>query len=146
MRKLVGHVSVDSGQVLIVDPAYLREYKDNEFKYETGVRKGSKQYQLWQRIGGKAITWSTPIKAEDGKSMNDLAREGWEVYETYPDERQFSYSGVSTLTSKNKVGELPAVGMGTAVASQSGYGDGNYPVYATMNDEGRVVKLEIDFS
>lgn len=145
-KKLVGHVSVDSGQVLIVDPAYLAQYQDKEFKYVVGVKKGSKQYQLWQKVDGQPITWATPLKNEGGKSMNDLASEGWEVFEMYPDEGEFSYSGVSTLTTKNKAGEIPAVGMATAVAAQSGYGDGNYPVYATMNSEGRVVKLEIDFS
>lgn len=33
---------------------------------------------------------------------------------------------------------------GTIVAS-SGYGDGDYPVYATYNEEGRVARIEIVF-
>jgi hypothetical protein len=30
MRKLIGHVAVDSGQLIISDPCYLRSWKDGE--------------------------------------------------------------------------------------------------------------------
>lgn len=30
-KKLVGYVAVDSGQVLIADPCYLKEWKDGDF-------------------------------------------------------------------------------------------------------------------
>ena len=33
-RYLLGHVSVDSGQLILVDPAYLRDWKDGEFDLE----------------------------------------------------------------------------------------------------------------
>jgi hypothetical protein len=33
MKKItIGHIAVDSGQVLIVDPCYLSEWKDGEYK------------------------------------------------------------------------------------------------------------------
>jgi len=143
-KKLVGYVSVDSGQIMIVDPAYLSKYVDNDFRYETGVKKGNKKYVLWQKIDGKNITWDTPIKKEGGKTMNDLVEEGWEEFNDYPDKGDFSYSGVSSVTVSEKVGEITATGSATAVVSSSGYGDGNYPVTAFIKD-GRVVKLEIDF-
>lgn len=143
-KKLVGYVSVDSGQIMIVDPAYLNRYVDNEFRYETGVKKGNKRYTLWQKIDGSPITWATPIKKEGGKTMNDLAEEGWDVFDEYPDKGSFSYSGVSAVTASEKVGQITATGKSTAVVSSSGYGDGNYPVTATIKD-GRVVKLEINF-
>ena len=31
-RKLIGHCAVDSGQLLVVDPCYLSEWKDGEFQ------------------------------------------------------------------------------------------------------------------
>ena len=34
---------------------------------------------------------------------------------------------------------------GTAVAASTGWGDGNYPVYAHLDKDGRVAKLEIKF-
>ncbi|MBM3201308.1 MAG: DUF4241 domain-containing protein [Chlamydiae bacterium] len=143
-KKLIGNVSVDSGQIIIVDPAYLDRYVVNDFNYETGVKKGNKRYSLWQKIDGTHINWATPIKKEGGKTMNDLAEEGWEVFEEYPDKGSFSYSGVSSVTSSQNFGEITAAGLATAIVSTSGYGDGNYPVTATIED-GRVVKLEIDF-
>ena len=55
----------------------------------------------------------------------------------------YSYSGACAATlSDNGAGQL---GRGDAVAVSSGYGDGVYPVYATYNHEGRIVKLEVIF-
>jgi len=39
-----------------------------------------------------------------------------------------------------------ALGGFLAVVASSGYGDGEYPVYADYNAEGRIVRLVIDFS
>lgn len=56
---------------------------------------------------------------------------------------QYSYQGASatTLTDLSS-GEL---GIGNAVVFSTGYGDGLYPVYALINDEGRIEKVVIDF-
>jgi hypothetical protein len=55
----------------------------------------------------------------------------------------YSYSGACAATlSENSAGEL---GLSSAVAVSSGYGDGVYPVYATYNGEGRIVRLEVSF-
>ena len=55
---------------------------------------------------------------------------------------QYSYQGASATTLANSYGEL---GFATAVVFNTGYGDGLYPVYVQMNDEGRVSKIVIDF-
>lgn len=39
--------------------------------------------------------------------------------------------------------ELGHPGLGVVVST--GYGDGEYPVYVTYGDEGRVAKVEVDF-
>ena len=57
-------------------------------------------------------------------------------------EGQYSYHGASATTLANSYGEL---GFGTAVVFNTGYGDGLYPVYVQMNDDGRVSKVVIDF-
>jgi hypothetical protein len=54
----------------------------------------------------------------------------------------YSYQGASATTLENSYGEL---GMGTAVVFNTGYGDGYYPVYVQMNEDGRVSKVVIDF-
>jgi hypothetical protein len=150
MKKVkIGHITVDSGQVLIVDPAYLDQWKQKDFEYESGIKRGKVSYKLWGKAlsGGKMqqINWATPLDAEGGKSMNDLLQEeGWEEFNNYPDSGEFSYSGVSSLTVQDRYGEIIASGFATAVASTTGWGDGQYPVYATIKD-GRVAKIEIDF-
>ena len=55
---------------------------------------------------------------------------------------QYSYHGASATTLANSYGEL---GIGSAVVFNTGYGDGLYPVYVQINDDGRVSKVVIDF-
>ena len=57
-------------------------------------------------------------------------------------EGQYSYQGASATTIANSYGEL---GMSTAVVFNTGYGDGVYPVYVKLNDDGRVSMVVIDF-
>jgi len=54
----------------------------------------------------------------------------------------YSYQGASATTIENSFGEL---GIGTAVVFNTGYGDGYYPVYVQINDDGRISKVVIDF-
>ena len=97
--QLVGNVSVDSGQVIIVDPCYIMDGEYDE----------------------------APV--HDPK-----------------DHKVASYGHPCAVTlSDEQVGEFPVKGFATSVASSSGYGDGNYPVYATKNEDGRVSELTIYF-
>jgi hypothetical protein len=54
---------------------------------------------------------------------------------------QYSYQGASATTLANNFGELG----NSAVVFSTGYGDGLYPVYVQLNDDGRVSKVVIDF-
>lgn len=147
-KVLIGQIGVDSGQVMIVDPCYLKEWKDNEFSYKTGLRnkQTGKLVCCWDEVEGLGkINWSTPLPEYGGKCMNDLAddKENWEQYENYPDEGKFDYSGVCGTTCKGMFGEI---GGGLAVASRTYMGDGCYPVYAiTEGQGGRVKQIIIDF-
>ena len=147
-KKLIGHIGVDSGQILIVDPCYLNEWKDNEFNYRTGIRNRNTGIEIscWDKIEGveDKINWGTALPQYDGKCMNDLVKDekNWEKFDEYPDAGDFSYSGVCGITCKQIFGEI---GLGTAVASSTQYGDGSYPVYAEMDSEGRPKRIIIDF-
>ena len=56
---------------------------------------------------------------------------------------KYSYLGASATTLKNQYGEL---GFGKAVAFNTGYGDGVYPVYAILDKEtNRVAQIIVDF-
>ena len=54
----------------------------------------------------------------------------------------YSYHGASATTIANDAGEL---GIGKAIVFNTGYGDGYYPVYVKYNEDGRIVKVVIDF-
>jgi hypothetical protein len=54
---------------------------------------------------------------------------------------QYSYQGASATTLASNYGSLG----NSAVVFSTGYGDGFYPVYVQMNDDGRVSKVVIDF-
>ena len=55
---------------------------------------------------------------------------------------QYSYHGASATTIEDNYGEL---GLAKAVVFNTGYGDGVYPVYVELNEDGRVSKVIIDF-
>jgi len=56
---------------------------------------------------------------------------------------EYSYLGACNATINKGFGEL---GMATAVAFSTGYGDGVYPVYANFNEDGRIGLVVIDFT
>jgi hypothetical protein len=70
-------------------------------------------------------------KTDEGVEWNLEGKEG-----------QYTYQGASATTISNDFGEL---GLGSAVVFNTGYGDGLYPVYVQMNEDGRVSKVVIDF-
>ena len=56
-------------------------------------------------------------------------------------EGQYSYHGASSVTLSKQFGSLGF----NAVVFSTGYGDGLYPVYVKLNEDGRVSKVVIDF-
>ena len=55
---------------------------------------------------------------------------------------EYSYLGACGVTLKKGYGQL---GNSMSVAFSTGYGDGVYPVYAELDDDGRVAKIVVDF-
>ena len=56
---------------------------------------------------------------------------------------EYGYLGACEATLNQGYGVL---GSASAVAFSTGYGDGLYPVYAQINDDGRVALVVIDFT
>ena len=56
---------------------------------------------------------------------------------------EYSYLGACNATLGKGFGQL---GGANAVAFTTGYGDGLYPVYANINEDGRVGLVVIDFT
>ena len=55
---------------------------------------------------------------------------------------EYGYLGACNATINKGYGELNA---GQSVVFNTGYGDGVYPVYAELDEDGRIVKITIDF-
>jgi hypothetical protein len=136
MRKLIGHIGVDSGQVLVTDPCYLDSFKNNEFKAKEWVDiQDSKG--LLERVEKCSKRWFEIVDKINKGKLKIVKEE----MEQLP--RDYSYSGCAAATlSEEKAGEL---GDGMGVASSTGFGDGSYPVYVEYNREGRISRLIVDF-
>jgi hypothetical protein len=55
---------------------------------------------------------------------------------------EYGYLGACNKTLTDNFGQL---GGASAVVFSTGYGDGLYPVYVQINEDGRVAKVVIDF-
>ncbi len=94
--RLIGHVGVDSGQVMITDPCYLSDWKNDEFDSS-----------------------DAPLN--------------------------YSYSGACAATLGENGGA--EIGSGTqGVASRTAHGDGCFPVFQIIGDDGTVEGLFVDFA
>ena len=60
-----------------------------------------------------------------------------------------NYDAICRISLADTFGEFPLPANGypgnVGVVTSSGYGDGNYPVFVDINDDGRVVELRIYF-
>jgi len=105
-RKKIGHVGVDSGQLLITDPCYINS--------------------SWEKPPQKIMVDDDLVELEE---------------DVFP----YSYEGACDATESAWLGNQLSFGAG--VAFRSGYGDGQYDVYATYYDDKdwgrRIVKIEI---
>lgn len=87
---------------------------------------------------GQAIV-GDPCYLEDWQPWNSDINK-FEEHETRAGE--YGYLGACGITLSSGYGEL---GRSSAVAFTTGYGDGLYPVYAEINEDGRVARIVIDF-
>ena len=102
--KRLGTFGVDSGQFMIVDPAYLDTWKDNEFLDST-------------------IDLDTDFENVVG---------------------EFSYGGACCTTLTGGGSLVNKIGARLAVVGSTG-GDGEYEVFAHIDKEGRIRKIEVTF-
>ena len=166
-RILLGHVGVDSGQLMITDPCYIdsNEWISQSHPAFLGLRLAGTDAEALARylahhnndLTIQTVTpWVYKIIApdQDSNTLTQFANSvkahmGWSTdidmlfHDTYADICRL------TTDTPERGGSLPyRLGHeGLAVAFRSGFGDGTYAVYATFRDEpewGRVItKVEI---
>jgi hypothetical protein len=147
MKKEIGVVGVDSGQIVICDPCYI----DSEWEKEDFAERRRYHHAKSKRtleFGRDFVKYDIPIIPYD-KCMNDMLAD--KDVEKLPDGKplyEFSYNACCTKTlSDEHDGQLnyrkghPGVG----VVSNTGWGDGLYPVIADIAPNGRVRSITIQF-
>ena len=147
-KKLLGHVGVDSGQLMVTDPCYLNRFENNDYK---PTRKyvcvtDKKKIIEWPR---DFYNYEDDIIDGYNKNMNTLIKD--KLFIQVKDEiidSSYSFVGACHQSSKteNQGGEL---GNGLGLSFSTGFGDGHYPVYAYYEDVNgwgrRIKKIEIEF-
>jgi hypothetical protein len=146
--KLIGHVGVDSGQLLLCDPCYIdSEWEKEDFEdirvYEHKDTKDTLQYRV-------DFSHYEVVIEKYGKTMNELIGTGeWEQIDKPDCKYEFSYNACCKASlSKNEHGQLnfklghPGVG----VAFSTAFGDGMYPVMANYDSDGTLRSVEVIFN
>ena len=147
--KLIGHVGVDSGQLLLCDPCYIdSQWVEEDFEDFRVYQHKDTKNQLTYRIDFR--NYAESIETYGGKNMNELIATGeWEeVPDTKGAVNPFSYNACAKATlSEEGHGELKFnLGhTGAGVAFRTAFGDGMYPVIANYMDDGSLRSVEVIF-
>lgn len=147
----LGVVGVDSGQLVICDPAYIEsefQTPNERFSSSHPIYKHKEDGKLWQFCYGEKPSVKnvnsftgkySDVIEEYGLSPNDLIEQGlFEKTNIDPTphipEAEFSYRGICKVTGGNYGGQLNYLKghAGVAVAFSSGLGDGLYDVFAEI--------------
>lgn len=147
--KLIGHVGVDSGQLLLCDPCYIdSQWVKEDFEdFRTYQHKDTKNELTYRIDFGN---YQQPIAAYDNKCMNELIATGeWEeIPDTKGPSNPFSYNACAKATlSEEGHGQLNfKLGHpGAGVAFSTAFGDGLYPVVAHYHRDGTLRSVEVLF-
>lgn len=143
--RLLGEVSVDSGQLLITDPCYIdSEWMDEPFVDIRRYLHLQTEKILKYRVDFQHYEEKIP---DFGQSMNEMLGAGAviQIPNTPPDSvHPYSYNGACQATTIGEYGDL-SFGNGTTgagVVFASGWGDGFYPVFGEFR-AGRIVRVFI---
>jgi len=124
-RKRIGYCAVDSGQLMITDPAYLKYFKFDADDTDKNLNGQSNGFE-YTYSGCMAATMSRKLAGQ---------LVGWEWNRLSDDERKFSRAGKSIVS-----GAFDCAG----VVSKTGFGDGVYPVYAEY-ENGWIKSVLVEF-
>lgn len=146
MKIQLGSVGVDSGQLMVTDPCYVKMFKDNQFDPKTKFH--DKQKNKTVIFPDDFKNFEDDIIEGYNKNMNTLIKDKiFEEVKEKSNDNSYSFTGAcsQTLYNENLGGEL---GNGLGLSFATGYGDGCYPIYAHYSDDGwgkRIKKIEIVF-
>jgi len=149
MKRKIGVVGVDSGQILVCDPCYIdSEWRHEEFE-DIRKHKHNDGTILQYRVDFEHYEAIIP---KYGKTMNQIIadKEAIDIPNNESARHPFSYNACCKKTcGKNETDgqlnfEMGHEGVG--VVTSSGWGDGLYPVIADIDDKtGRVRSITVVF-
>ena len=128
MKIKLGSVGVDSGQLMVTDPCYVKMFKNNEFDPKTKFYDSKKDKTLVYPDDFK--NFEDDIIEGYNKNMNTLIKEKiFDEVKEKSNDKSYSFTGAcsQTLYNENLGGEI---GNGLGLSFATGYGDGCYPIYA----------------
>lgn len=117
MKKHIGDIGVDSGQLMITDPCYVKQFDSQEnANFDDSLPEGIdlNSHHTEEPINNYPYTYGGACAASCNK-----------------------YSA-AVLTSPNGFS-------GVGACFSTGYGDGMYPVYVEYNSDGRVKSVTVEF-
>jgi hypothetical protein len=142
----IGHVAVDSGQLMICDPCYIdSEWENEDFE---DIRVYKNKHTSRTLTYGKDFKNYEEVLPEYGKTMNILISEhDWEVADRPKSKSGFSYNACANATlSEEGHGELRfKMGhTGAGLAFSTAFGDGLYPVFAKYDADGNIKSVTVE--
>ncbi|MDQ0255565.1 hypothetical protein J2S74_002947 [Evansella vedderi] len=159
-RKKIGAVAVDSGQLMIIDPCYIESYwEKNENVEPEGIEFWGgdaeqivEHFNLEETYGvqsneGGSYTVLTGDYKDLSKEIGQYANQnklGLIVTEYSPGSTYKQVSDANMNQERTGACIHGHGGFPLGLSFASGYGDGLYDVYATYNEDGVIVKVEIE--
>ena len=143
-RIYLGKCGVDSGQLMITAPCYVKDFDNSDYKDIRRYKHKSngEVLQLWEDF--QSYDYVIP---KYKRSMNDLVGDGTFIKLPHPNEndKTYSYQSACMITQSEKSGGelINKHGAEVGVVFASGYGDGAYSVYGYKNEDDRIIKVEI---
>lgn len=148
LRETLGHVVVESGRLLLIDPGVVADWVDDEpvdNLYDL-FAWGEDEEELSKALGLPLPVLLAGVPAEQAAAVEREAlaprrKHGWQVaVELRP--RLHSWQSLA-LTAAAGGGELL---VGDRAAVVVGAGDGRYPVQVERSPEGAITRLIVEFS
>lgn len=130
---LMGSVMVDSGQLLITDPCYLKDWKGNEVNFKDKIRDTLTNEEIDSPRKVEGITYESIYK--DGLTYNQAIKAG-RLVEIPEETNEYSYDGCC----KKRNNHFVDLENGAGICFSSGFGDGCYEVWGKLTDMGDLGK------
>lgn len=154
--ELAGRIAVDTGKILIADPEYveslwIRGTQPPGHPPMVLTAKGRKKFPSAPAPQKFPFPWGNgkydaKSPQHGGLSMNEMREQGLMEEAQRDPTGEFSLNGACLAVDTTVAGQLSNdIGVPLGMVTNSGFGDGIYPVYIRRAKNGRVAEVVIKF-